>query len=88
MKELFIIFAPYIVWVFIIALPPELMRNFRRKTYSSGTRSAWFLRIAGYSIFGIYSFTISQNVVALVQFVSLSLSVGILVQSYMYRHTK
>jgi hypothetical protein len=88
MKELFVTFAPYIVWVFIIALPPELFQNFKNKKYASGTRSSWLLRIIGYTIFGIYSLLIFENVVAIVQFVALGLSLGVLAQSYIYKNAK
>lgn len=88
MKEIFLLFAPYIVLVFIIAMPPEIFRNFKTKTYSSGTRSSWLLRILGYSIFGFYSLIIHEYVVALAQIISLCLSLCIIIQSYMYRHAK
>lgn len=88
MKELFITFAPYITLLFIVALPPEVLRNFKKKTYASGTLSSWTLRIAGYSVFGIYSVMIGEYTVGLVQFIALVLSLVILSQSFIYRHAK
>lgn len=86
MKDLFLQFAPYITLIFIIALPPEVIRNFKSKTYSSGTLMSWGMRIVGYIIFGIYSVMIKENVVAVTQFVALTLSICILLQRFTYKH--
>lgn len=88
MKEIFITYAPYITFLFIIALPPEVIRNFRTKTYASGTISSWAMRITGYGVFGVYSLFINQYIVAFVQGVVLLLSVTILVQRFVYKEKK
>jgi hypothetical protein len=86
MKEIFIQFAPYVTFLFLVALPPELIRNWVTKVYSSGTLQSWSLRVIGYTVFGIYSFIIGEYIVALVQFIALILSAIIIAQSFIYRH--
>ena len=88
MKEIFINVAPYITLLFIVALPPEVISNFKNRTYASGTMSPWIMRITGYGIFGIYELLIGQYVVGTVQFIALFLSLIIFIQSFMYRHAK
>ncbi len=88
MKEIFLQIAPYITLLFVIALPPEVLNNFKIRTYSSGTSSAWIMRITGYAIFGIYEIMIQQYIVGSVQFIALFFSVLIFIQRYLYRHAK
>ncbi len=88
MKELFIQTAPYITLLFVAALPPEVLSNFKNKTYSSGTLTAWVVRIVGYTIFGMYSIVIREYVVGAVQFIALALSLIIFLQRYLYRHAR
>ena len=88
MKEIFLHIAPYITILFIVAMPPEVVRNIRRKTYASGTVSSWTMRIIGYGVFGIYSLMIGQHVVGIIQFIALAFSVIILSQRFAYRNAK
>ena len=85
MKDIFILIAPYSTLLFLIALPPEVIRNFKNKSYRSGTLASWIIRIIGYTLFGMYSILIKEYVVATTQFVALVLSAVILVQSFVYR---
>lgn len=84
MKEVFILVAPYSTLFFLVALPPEVIRNFRNKSYRSGTLTSWIIRIVGYTLFGVYSVLIKEYVVAATQFVALGLSTVILIQSFIY----
>ena len=86
MKESFLHIAPYSTFLFVVALPPEVMGNFKNRTYSSGTFSSWFMRILGYTLFGAYSVVIHEYVVGAVQFVALFFSLLIFIQRYIYRH--
>ncbi len=88
MKELFLLVAPYVTLLFVVALPPEVFNNFKNRTYSSGTSSAWIMRITGYAVFGVYEMMIRQYVVGGVQFIALFFSLIIFIQRYMYRHAK
>lgn len=88
MKELFILVAPYSTLLFLIALPPEVLRNFRQKTYRSGTLTSWIIRIVGYTLFGIYSIMISEYVVATTQFIALGFSTVILIQAFVFTKEK
>ena len=88
MKETFLIVAPYITLLFVVALPPEVFSNFKNRTYSSGTFSSWIMRIVGYAIFGVYEIMIHQYVVGGVQFIALFFSLIIFIQRYLYRHAK
>ena len=88
MKDLFLQFAPYITFLFVVALPPEVLNNFKNRTYSSGTFSSWMMRITGYVVFGVYEMMIHQYVVGGVQFIALFFSLLIFLQRYLYRHAK
>ncbi len=85
MKQLFLQFAPYVTLLFIVALPPDVIRNFRRQTYASGPLFSWGLRIVGYIVFGIYLMMKSEYVAGTIQFVALALSLLIVGQSFLYR---
>ncbi len=88
MKELFLLIAPYSTFFFLTTFIPEIVRNFRKKIYASGTLLSWILRLIICVIFGIYSLMIKEDVVGVVHIVAAILVSIIIFQWFRYKHAK
>jgi len=84
LKELFLLIAPWINIIFLAAIPPEIFRNFKNKTYASGTLIAWVMKIIGCICFGMYSWMIHEYITAFIQAISIILCSAVIVQYIKY----
>ncbi len=84
MKQ-FLVFGPFGTLFFLMAMPVDIVKNYRSQKYSSGSLVAWVLRIIGYSVFGIYLLVKGEYVAGAAQFVGLILASIIVIQKFLYQ---
>lgn len=83
--DLFMQYGGLTVWLFIVALPPQIIKNWWNGKYASGPRITWVLFIVAYFSFGFYLLCKTEYIANIGQFTGGMFSVVVFAQSFMYK---
>lgn len=86
LKELWIKYGSWTVWLFLISLPPQFIRNFTTGMYNSGAISTWVVLAIAYFAFGSYVLARKDYVVTVGQYTGGIFSLIIIAQYFIYPH--
>ena len=88
LRQFFLKYGGWSVWLFIIGIPPQIIQNFGTHTYASGTLTSWTLFATAYFLFGTYALTKKDLPVMAGQYTGGVLCLIVILQSFLYVHAR
>lgn len=82
--EWFLNYGSFAVYIFLIAVVPQVWRNLKFKKYASGSIWTWILFLFAHCITGLYMFFIGELIMAIAQVFGFMLCITIILQRLLF----